>query len=156
MPARIAHIAFTADENYLLLSAEEGGGLAVYEVKSLLSGSTNTAFQLSTNGQPLRALAPNPAPEMAELCAVITNDGTLHMANLKEQSLSSGLQSQASCLSWSSKGKQLCTGLGDGSVRQLMPDGSVKDSIPSPPDLGSGHGKEEKSHTCKYVLTCFN
>lgn len=138
---RVSQLAFTADENYLILSAETGGGLAVYEVQSLLQGSTNTAFELPTNGEPLRALIPNPTVEKTELCAIITNGGNLHMANLKERRISNPLKAQVSCLSWSSKGKQLCAGLADGTIHQLTPEGEGKGDIPKPPNLGNCHGK---------------
>ncbi|KAK2937433.1 hypothetical protein FoTM2_000651 [Fusarium oxysporum f. sp. vasinfectum] len=139
MPMRVSQLSFTADENYLILSAESGGGLAVYEVQSLLSGSTNSAFELSTNGETLRAMIPNPTPEKAELCAIVTNNGNLHMANLKERQISSVLKNQVSCVSWSSKGKQLCAGLGDGTIFQMTPEGEGKGEIPKPPSVGDFH-----------------
>lgn len=140
MPMRVSQLAFTADENYLILSAESGGGLAIYEVQSLLSGSTNSAFELSTNGESLRALAVNPTPEKAELCAIVTANGNLYMANLKERRISDVLKSQVSCVSWSSKGKQLCAGLADGTIHQMTPEGEAKAEIPRAPTLENHHG----------------
>ncbi|KAK7403386.1 hypothetical protein QQX98_010861 [Neonectria punicea] len=139
MPMRISQLYFTADENYLILSAESGGGLAVYEVQSLLQNSTNSAFELSTNGETLRALIPNPTPEKAELCAIVTNNGNLHMANLKERQISNPLKTQVSCVSWSAKGKQLCAGLADGTIHQMTPEGEAKAEIPKPPNMGDYH-----------------
>ncbi|KAL2685612.1 hypothetical protein Neosp_006713 [[Neocosmospora] mangrovei] len=139
MPMRVSQLAFTADENYLILSAESGGGLAVYEVQSLLSGSTNSAFELPTNGETLRAMIPNPTPEKAELCAIVTTSGNLYMANLKERQISNPLKNQVSCISWSSKGKQLCAGLGDGTIAQMTPEGEAKGEIPKPPNMGDFH-----------------
>lgn len=137
---RVSHLAFTADENYLVLSAESGGGLAVYEVQSLLQGSSNSALELPTNGESLRYLAPNPTAEKSELCAVVTTNGNLYMANFKERKLSNPLKSQVSCLSWSSKGKQLCAGMADGSICQMTPEGEGKAEIPKPPNSGDCHG----------------
>ncbi len=94
MSMRVSQLAFTADENYLILSAESGGGLAVYEVQSLLRGSTQSAFELPTNGEALRALVPNPTPEKAELCAIVTTNGNLHMASLKDRRISGPLKAQ--------------------------------------------------------------
>lgn len=139
MPMRISQVAFTADETYLILSAESGGGLAVYEVQSLLQGSTNSAFELPTNGQTLRVLAPNPTAEKAELCAIVTESGELLMANLRERQVSNVLKSRVSCISWSAKGKQLCAGLADGSIHQITPEGQDKAEIPKPPSLGDCH-----------------
>lgn len=144
MPLRVSQLAFTADEKYLVLSAEEGGGLAVYDVDALSNGTTQSAFEISTNGEALRSLIPNPAPEFAQFCAVITTNGNLYMANLTERQLVSGangatLRSQVSCASWSTRGKQLVAGMADGSIIQMTPDGVEKAHIPKPPSLGDYH-----------------
>lgn len=144
MPMRISQIAFSADESYLVLAAEVGGGLAVYEVQALLRGSTDTSFQLSTNGQALRALVPNPTPEKGELFAVVTADGNLMMANLKKKAFITTSNTQilkdgVSCISWSAKGKQLVAGLGNGTAYQMTPDGEPKGDIPRPPGMDSNH-----------------
>lgn len=141
MSMRISQLTFTADENYLVLSAESGGGLAVYDVQSLLSGSTNTAFELPTNGESLRALVPNPTAEKGELCAIVTANGNLYMADLKERRISDPLKTQVSSVTWSSKGKQLCAGLADGTIHQMTPDGTGKADIPRPQGLENNHGK---------------
>ncbi|CAI6095759.1 unnamed protein product [Clonostachys chloroleuca] len=139
LPMRVSQLAFTADENYLILSAESGGGLAIYEVQSLLNGSTSSVFELPTNGESLRLLAPNPTSEKAELCAIVTTNGNLHMTNLKERKISNVLKSQVSSVSWSSRGKQLCAGLGDGTIHQMTPEGEAKAEIPKAPNLGNHH-----------------
>lgn len=140
MPMAISQLSFTADETYLLLSAENGGGLAVYDVQALLQGSTSSAFELSTGGESLRCLVPNPTVEKSELCAVVTNSGKLHMANLKERAISNPLKTQVSCISWSTKGKQLCAGLADASIYQMTPEGEGKAEIPRPAELNDYHG----------------
>ncbi|KAJ4398405.1 hypothetical protein N0V85_006293 [Neurospora sp. IMI 360204] len=144
MPLRVSQLAFTADEKYLVLSAEEGGGLAVYDVDALSNGTTQPAFEISTNGEALRSLIPNPASEFAHFCAVITTNGNLYMANLNERQLVSGangptLRSQVSCASWSTRGKQLVAGMADGSIIQMTPDGAEQAHIPKPPSLGDYH-----------------
>lgn len=143
MSMRISQLAFTADEQYLVLSAETGGGLAVYEVQSLLQGNTTSAFQISTEQLSLRALVPNPTPEKGELIALVTTDGKLMMANLKDKIIMAGpngpiLKDGVSCISWSAKGKQLVAGLGDGTAYQMTPEGEGKAVIPFPPGGNSG------------------
>ncbi|KAG6007289.1 hypothetical protein E4U21_006207 [Claviceps maximensis] len=138
-PTRISHLAFTADEKYLIMSAESGGGLAVYDVQSLVQGSTNSAFELPTNGESIRFIAPNPSVEKAELCAVVTTKGNLCMANLNERNVSNPLRTQVSCLSWSVRGKQLCAGMGDGTICQMTPEGEVKADIPRPPNSANSY-----------------
>ncbi|KAI1107728.1 hypothetical protein F4804DRAFT_108838 [Jackrogersella minutella] len=144
LPIRVRQLAFTADETYLILSAEQGGGLAVYEVQALQQGSTQTAFEIPTNGESLRALVPNPSLEHGELCAVVTSEGKLLMANLKERKFISGpngqiLKDQVSSMAWSTKGKQIVAGLGDGSIQQMTPDGTIKAEIPRPPSLNASY-----------------
>lgn len=122
MPFRVSQIAFTADEQYLLLSAETGGGLAVYNVDSLSKGLTQPEFELPTENETLRALIPNPMGDKAELVAIVTNNGNLLMANLKERIFVNGpngpiLKPQVSCAAWSSKGKQLVAGRADSTLR---------------------------------------
>lgn len=141
---RVSQVVFTADEKYLVLSAEIGGGLAVYEVQSLLKGSQTSAFELSTNSESLRALAPNPTPEKGELLALVTIDGNLMIANLETKNFVSGangpvLKDGVSCLSWSAKGKQLVAGLADGSAYQMTPEGLAKAEIPRPPNVNPGY-----------------
>ncbi|KAI0970001.1 hypothetical protein F4678DRAFT_462804 [Xylaria arbuscula] len=144
LPIRICQLAFSADETYLILSAEQGGGLAVYNVDAFQQGTTQSAFEIPTNGESLRALAPNPSLEKAELCAVVTNGGKLLMADLKERNFSFKgnspiLKEQVSCVAWSNKGKQLVAGLGDGTICQLTPKGDIKAEIPRPPELDSSY-----------------
>ena len=148
LPVRISQLSFTADEQYLIISAESGGGIAVYEVQALTQGATQSAFELSTNGETLRALVPNPMPESAAFAALVTDKGNLFMANLAERKLVLGpngptLRAQVSCAAWSTKGKQLVAGMADGTVYQMTPDGTEKAHIPKPPGLGDYHGKSD-------------
>ena len=144
---RVSQVAFSADENYLVLSAEHGGGLAVYEVQSLLQGNTQSTFQIATNGIALRSLVPNPTPEKAELFAVVTTSGQLMIANLKTKTFLNGSQGQilkdgVSCTSWSARGKQLVAGLGNGLCFQMTPEGEGKGELAKPPSVeGDQHGK---------------
>ncbi|KAI1328266.1 hypothetical protein F5Y16DRAFT_369222 [Xylariaceae sp. FL0255] len=144
LPFRISQLAFSADESHLILSAEQAGGLAVYNVEALNQGSTDSTFQIPTNSEPLRALVPNPRPERAELCAVVTTEGKLLMADLTKQNFIAGsagqiLKNSVSCVAWSNKGKQLVVGLGDGTMLQMTPEGVAKDEIPRPPSLDASH-----------------
>ncbi|KAI9823598.1 MAG: hypothetical protein M1832_002379 [Thelocarpon impressellum] len=135
---RISQVAFSADESFLVISAENGGGLAVYDVQAVMQGNTQPSFELPTNGTSLRALTPNPTPEKAELFAVVTVNGDLMMANLKTCQFVVGpngpvLKQAVSCVSWSTRGKQLVAGLGNGTAHQMTPEGEDKAEIPRPP-----------------------
>ncbi|KAG2169487.1 hypothetical protein VTO58DRAFT_101632 [Aureobasidium pullulans] len=137
---QVSHVAFSADENSLAIAAQEGGGLAVYDVQALLQGNKESAFQISTNGISVRALEPNPSPENAHLFAVVLTDGKLMIADFKQRQLvntSNGavFREGVRCVSWSVRGKQLVVGLEDGSAEQYDPQGNVKAQIPRPPQL---------------------
>ncbi|KAK4648237.1 uncharacterized protein QC761_108250 [Podospora bellae-mahoneyi] len=141
---RISQLAFTVDEQFLILSAESGGGLAVYNTDTLTQGGTQSAFEIPTNSESLRALVPNPSPDLSHFVAIVTDKGNLLMANLAEKKLVSGangpvLRSQVSCVSWSTKGKQLVAGVADGSIYQMTPEGVEKAHIPKSPSVGDYH-----------------
>ncbi|KAG8532752.1 uncharacterized protein KY384_002630 [Bacidia gigantensis] len=158
---RVSQVAFSADEEFMVLSAESGGGLAVYQVQSLMQGSTQPAFGLSTNGVSVRALLANPTAEKAEFFAVVDTNGQLMMANLKSRQFHSRAQGQVlkdavSCVSWSNKGKQLVAGLANGACIQLTPEGDAKAEFPAPPSLPSEqYGKLSGQYNYNIlVLTC--
>lgn len=138
---RVSQVAFSSDGTYLIICAENGGGLAVYETQSLMQGKAESAFQLATNGIAVRALAPNPNPssETAHRVAVVLEQGQLMEADLKTQQFQQGqngpvLREGVSCVSWSRLGKQVVAGLGDGTAVQLAVQ-EVKATIPRPPEL---------------------
>ena len=144
---RISQVAFSADENFLVLSAESGGGLAVYDVQALMLGNTQTAFEIATSGISLRALVPNPSREMAELFAAVSVNGELMIADLKTRQFRAGnqgpvIKNGVSCVSWSAYGKQLIAGLGDGSLYQVTPEGKGTGNVLRPSSIeGEQFGK---------------
>ena len=137
------HVTFSTDENVLVASRQEQGGLDAFHLGQLANGQANPALTISTNGQGLRAVVPNPSPDVPELFALITNDGELLMADLKTGGLRGGqsgsvLKSGVTCCSWSNKGKQLVAGGADGTVTQMKPDGSVVATIPKSTSIPHG------------------
>ena len=133
--SRLSHIAFSSDDSVLVASTESQGGVLAFQVESLKSGNLEPAVTIPTDGQPLRALIPNPEPTSPGLFALVTSKGGLLIADLKAGGLAAGpngsvLVSNVSCVSWSNKGKQLVAGLADGNAVQLKPDGSVVANIP--------------------------
>lgn len=155
---RVSHVAFSADENYLVISAENGGGLAVYNVQTLIGGGTQSAFEMSTDGSSLRAIVPNPTPEKSDLFAIVTANGELKLVNLANRQFINGpqgstLKDGVSCVSWSTRGKQLVAGLGNGFCVQMTPEGEIKAEIPRPGTLeGDQHGMLQ-SPNAKSVLS---
>ena len=130
-----------------MICADQGGGLQVYDVQELKNGNTQPSFQIGTNKADVTALVPNPSPENGYVVAVVLGTGELLLANLRDRQLVNGkngmvLKSAVSCVSWSTKGKQLVVGLRDGSAVQMDPEGVIKAVIPRPPSLdGVQHGE---------------
>ena len=112
LPTRVSQVVFSSDEKFLVISAENGGGLQVYETDKLKQNDTQFAFQIGTEGTSIRALVPNPAEDQAHLFAVILSDGKLVIANLKDRKFQTAGRGSpvlrdggVSCCSWSTKGK---------------------------------------------------
>jgi nucleoporin NUP159 len=139
-------VAFTANDDALILATENGSQLSVFKTTDIVQGNAQPAISIPTNGTSIRALAPNPDPN-STLVALVTANGELLIADLKAGNLVSGangpiLRNGVSCVAWSNKGKQLVAGLVDGTADQMTPDGTKKDAVPRPSDLeGDCHGK---------------
>lgn len=138
LPAKISHVAFTADEFHLVLGSASGG-LAVYSVNDLNSNSNaQPLFQLGTDGVGLREVKPNPATP--EFVAIVTIKGDVQMVNINARGFEQGLngpvlKSGASTVAWSQRGKQIVCGMGDGTGWQMTPRGEGKAILPSVPGL---------------------
>lgn len=156
---RVSQVVFSSDEKYLVICAEEGGGLQVYETESLLQGNTQHAFQIGTESIAVRSLAQNPVE--GHIFALVLGDGKLMLANLQLRKYVENAQGDpllrpggVSCVSWSAKGKQLVAGLEDGTAVQLTPDGQVKAQLPKPPQLDApAHGKYDSIRQVCSMLT---
>lgn len=145
---RISHVAFSSDSKYLTICADEGGGLAVYDVDALVgNGAKEPAFQINTEGIQVRAFMPNPSAELGHVVALVLADGKLMFADLNARQIMKGsngavVHEGVSCASWSAKGKQIVAGLGDGRAVQMTQDGQVKAEIPYPSGFEGGHHSE--------------
>jgi nucleoporin NUP159 len=142
---RLSQVAFNSDGSYLIICADSGGGLAVYDTAALLQNKRDPTFQIGTEQIAVRALSPNPAPEFAHLVAVVLGEGQLMIANLQTKDFVSGangnkvVKGGVTSVSWSNKGKQLVAGLADGSAFQMDPAGSPKAIIRQPPNVPPNH-----------------
>ncbi|KAM0717664.1 hypothetical protein Q7P37_007516 [Cladosporium fusiforme] len=146
---RVSQVTFSSDESYLVISAEEGGGLAVYDSDGLLSGNKEPAFQIPTNGTAVRQILPNPSKENSHQFGLVLGNGQLVLADLKQRQLvnaASGspvFKENVSCACWSRLGKQIVAGLADGTAAQVDLQGNVKAVIPKPPHLMEDRDPQE-------------
>ncbi|KAK5958899.1 hypothetical protein OHC33_000743 [Knufia fluminis] len=134
--SRPVHLAFAADESCLVVAEQNAPEIVAYRTEDLAAKKSNVALKLSTNA-PLRMLAPNPDPAQSQYFALVNTNGQLLLADLGSNQLTSGangpvLAENVSCVEWSTKGKQLIAGKGDGTAVQLKPDGTVVANIPKP------------------------
>lgn len=142
---RLSHVAFSSDESCLVIVAEQGGGLACYDVNALTNGNKEPAFQIGTMGQAVRQLLPNPNPDsnFTGFLAIVLESGQLLLADLVSKVLVKGangnevFHDNVQCASWSKLGKQIVAGLDNSTCVQIDFQGHVKDRIPQPPQLAA-------------------
>ncbi|KAF2862154.1 hypothetical protein K470DRAFT_256135 [Piedraia hortae CBS 480.64] len=142
---RVNQVAFTSDEKYLIIAAETGGGLAVYDVDGITNGRTQPDFQIGTNNVRVRHLLPNPnsSENTAHVVALVLDEGQLLLANLKERKLVNAanqtpvFHENVASACWSKLGKQIVAGRNDATAVQIDPQGNIKGEIPVPPGLAA-------------------
>lgn len=147
---RLSQVVFSSDESCLVISAEEGGGLAVYDTDGLLNGKTESAFQIPTNGVAVRQILANPAKENSHQFGLVLSNGQLLLADLKQRQLvnaangSPVFKENVSCACWSRLGKQIVAGLADGTAAQVDLQGNIKAVIPKPPQVSANRDPQEQ------------
>jgi nucleoporin NUP159 len=147
----LRHVAFSSDEDFLVISAEDGGGLATYGVEDLLSKKQSNK-QLSTDQIPVRALVPNPNPQFGHYFAAVLDSGALIIVDVANQKTQPLHRDNVTCVAWSIRGQALVAGLKDGSAIQYKTDGALLATVPCPPDVDPGYTGE--CNGCSIELVC--
>jgi nucleoporin NUP159 len=138
--ADLRHVAFSTDGDFLVTSAEETGGLAVYDVAAIMrQGKKDPGNQISTDGIPVRALYPNPATEFGQYFAVLLDSGKLEIINVSNGKKLTIREDGVNCTTWSTRGKAVVAGLADGTLAVHMSSGELKGIIPRPPNLDESY-----------------
>lgn len=138
---QLRHVAFSSDGDFLVVSAEEGGGLATYGVGDLLA-RTNAPKQLATDQIPVRALAPNPNPEYGHYFAAVLDSGGLIIVDVVKQAIQPLHSDNVTCVAWSAKGRGLAAGMKDGSVLLYKTTGDLLAAVPVPPEMEPDYTSE--------------
>ncbi|KAF2129897.1 hypothetical protein P153DRAFT_430989 [Dothidotthia symphoricarpi CBS 119687] len=134
----LRHVVFSADGDFLVISAETQGGLAVFETAKLMGQQKNPERQIATDGTAVRALVPNPAATTEHYMAVVLDSGKLIIANI-DDGVSKAIKNEGvHCVAWSTRGKAVVAGLQDGTCTILMSSGDVKGTVPRPPGVEQG------------------
>lgn len=133
---RLRHVAFSTDGDFLVISAEEKGGLAVFDVSAVVkAGRRDPEVQIDTDQVSVRALLPNPVSDFAHFFAVVLDSGKLLIADVSTGSTITVREDNVTCVAWSNLGKAVVAGLHDGTLAIYLNNGSFKGSIPRPPDV---------------------
>lgn len=135
---KLRHVAFSCEGDFLVISAEDGGGLAVFDPQEILKKNLKPGNEIATDKQPIRALLPNPTPDLEHFFAAILDNGKLCLIDVVKGASHTIREEGVVCASWSTKGKALAVGLKDGTGVLYLNDGSVKGVIPRPPSLNEG------------------
>ncbi|KAF1843625.1 uncharacterized protein K460DRAFT_387647 [Cucurbitaria berberidis CBS 394.84] len=132
----LRHVVFSTEGEFLVVSAEEKGGLAVFDAAEVVNaGKKEPKRQLDTEQVTLRALLPNPVPSLAHYFAVVLDSGKLMITNV-DDGVSKTIKAEgANCVAWSNKGKAVAAGLQDGTFAIHLSTGDLKAVVPRPPDV---------------------
>lgn len=132
----LRHVVFSTDGDFLVISAEELGGLAVFSSVSIVQEKkTDPEVQIDTGKIAIRALEPNPAPENAHFFAAVLESGRLVIVDVTKGTMVTIRDEGVSSVAWSTRGKAVIAGLQDGSVAIHMTAGDLKAVIPRPPNV---------------------
>jgi nucleoporin NUP159 len=142
---QLRHVVFSSGEDFLVVSGEREGGLAVYKTPDLVQKKTEPALQLDTEHVAVRALLPNPAPEYERFVAVVLDSGKLLIADVSAGETTVMHPGNVCCAAWSVKGKAVVAGLDDGTaIIYSLSTGQTLGTIPRPPEVTDAYaGKSQ-------------
>lgn len=136
----LRHVVFSTDGDFLVISSESNGGLAVFDAAAVAkAGKTDPEMQIETGQLPVRALLPNPTSELAHFFAVVLESGRLMIVNVADGTSKTIRDEGVNCVAWSTRGKALVAGLQDGTCAIHMNAGDLRGVVPCPPEVGEGY-----------------
>jgi nucleoporin NUP159 len=135
----LRHVAFSTGGEFLVISAEEKGALAVFDASKLMQGSQAPERQIQTDGVAVRTLLANPVDSMGHYMAVVLDTGKLSVVDIAEDKQNVLKKEGVCCATWSSRGKAVAAGLEDGTTQIFLTDGTLKGTIPRPPEVDENY-----------------
>jgi nucleoporin NUP159 len=148
---QLRHIAFSSGEDFLVVSREDKGGVAVYSTQDLVGNKTEPTLQLDTEQVPLRALLPNPAPDLEHYVALVLDSGKLLIADISDGKATVMHPDNVCCAAWSVKGKAVIAGLNDGTaIIYNLATGGILGTIPRPPNVSDAYTSKSQT-TCTKI-----
>ncbi|XP_046959458.1 nuclear pore complex protein Nup214 isoform X2 [Vanessa cardui] len=125
-----SHIAVNCNQEWLAVIG--GQSLLVYKCMDFHNADIQPSVSIKCDVHPstfVSALQWNPC--IPDTLGIIYFDGTLLISQVSTMQVKK-IQSNARCLCWSPKGKQLVTGNNDGTLTQYKPDLSPMKMVPTP------------------------
>jgi nucleoporin NUP159 len=131
----LRHVVFSADGDFLVISAEGQGGLAVFGANGLMRGNQKPEQEISTDGIAVRTLLPCPGADYTHCMAVVLDSGKLCLVDVAQAQSRAFPLDGVTCVVWSTKGKAFAAGLKDGTVAIYKMEGNHMGNIPRPPGV---------------------
>jgi nucleoporin NUP159 len=129
-----------------VISSENEGGLAVFAVDDLLQQKKEPGQQISTASNPVRAMLPNPSPELSQYMVVILDSGRMDLIDITTGTSITVRDEGVTCAAWSTKGKAFVAGFADGTATTYMSaTREERGRIPQPKGLGEGYTSRFRS-----------
>lgn len=150
----LRHVAFSTGGDFMVVSAEERGGLGVFGVSDVLAGKQQPEHQIQTDNVAVRSLLPNPAENHEQYMAVVLDSGKLLIADINNNATKTLRDDSVYCATWSNRGRAVAAGLQDGTTVIYMSDGTIKGIIPSPPDVDADFQGKLMSILCAHRHSC--
>ncbi|XP_050345829.1 nuclear pore complex protein Nup214 [Nymphalis io] len=125
-----SHIAVNCNQEWLAVIG--GQSLLVYKCMDFHNADIRPSVSIKCDVHPstfVSALQWNPC--LPDTLGIIFFDGTLLISQISTMQVKK-VQSNARCLCWSPKGKQIVTGNNDGTLTQYKPDLSPMKMVPTP------------------------
>jgi nucleoporin NUP159 len=135
----LRHVVFSTGGEFLVISAESKGALAVFDAQGLAKGNKQPERQIQTDGVAVRTLLANPVDDMAHYMLVVLDTGKLWLVDIAADKTNPLKTGGVSCATWSSRGKAVAAGLENGTVEIYLSDGTLKGTIPRPPEVDENY-----------------
>jgi nucleoporin NUP159 len=135
----LRHVVFTTGGEFLVISAEEKGALAVFDTTKFMKGNQAPERQIQTDGVAVRTLQANPVDTMGHYMAVVLETGKLWLVDVATDKTKPLKEEGVVCATWSKMGKAVAAGLDDGTTQIYLSDGTLRGTIPRPPEVDENY-----------------
>ncbi|KAG9191777.1 hypothetical protein G6011_10511 [Alternaria panax] len=135
----LRHVAFSAEGDFLVTSAEADGGVTIYSVADVVSRGKRDADNKLGTDTTIRALLPNPSAESEQYFAIVLDSGKLEICDVVNGAKRTIREHNVNCAAWSARGKAVVSGSIDGTCAIHMTNGDLRGVIPRPPDVDESY-----------------